>query len=130
MKLFLYNDLTFFFHSQQLRFWSQRKPPYRNWEAIQHIYELYPQAKQYLEWNSVITNLWTSQIKIKQSKISLDSTQLHSLINYIEFSLIFFRMFKFNFNQDPDPDLEEKKTEELSENLAKGYSIFIRKVNS
>ena len=39
-------------------------------------------------------------------------------------------MFKFNFNQDPDPDPEEKKTEELSENLAKGYSICIRKVNS
>ena len=33
-------------------------------------------------------------------------------------------MFKFNFNQDPDPDPEEKKTEELSENLAKGYSIM------
>ena len=77
-----------------------------------------------MEWNLVITNLWTSQIKIKQSKISLDSTQLHSLINYIEFSLIVFRMFKFNFNQDPDPDPEKEKTEESSENLAKGYSIW------
>ena len=37
-------------------------------------------------------------------------------------------MFKFNFNQDRDP--EEKKTEELPENLEKGYSICIRTVSS
>ena len=39
-------------------------------------------------------------------------------------------MFKFNFNQDPDPDPEKEKTEELSENLAKGYSICIMTVSS